>query len=107
MPHVYFYLNQYGDPIRITERTMPQKLEENELLIFGVVLNGRVYPIFNRRQQQVLVLADNGQNIVMTPGLLEEYGSIYSRPIPRPNPVYTNNGLPPRPPRSQTRRANP
>ena len=58
-------------------------LVSNHTFIFGVSINGGVYPFYNRSGQQVLVYTHNGRNVIMTPELRERYGHIYSRILPR------------------------
>ena len=82
IPHVITYSNQFGERVRARDMILP--LASNQTFIFGVIINGGVYPFYNRAGQQVLVYTHNGRNVLMSQELWERYGHIYSRFVPRP-----------------------
>ena len=93
MPHVYFYTNKYGIRTRVSIG-MPNVLASVGDFIIGVVIDGGIYPVWNRNREWVLVRLRSGLHVRMTPSLLQQYRQFYTDPIPLPRPANPNNRIP-------------
>ena len=63
LPFVGFYSDPYGRLIRVTERALPNRLAQVDDMIIGVVINGGIYPIYNRCGEQILARSHNGRHV--------------------------------------------
>ena len=83
MPYVRFYTNEYGNRIKV-HAGMPNQLASLGGFILGVVINGRIYPVWNYKKEQVLVRLNNGQHVRMSEEWLERYQRYYVHPLRQP-----------------------
>ena len=80
MPDISYYANPEGQLVPIISGSMPQPLY-NDVFIFGVDINDRLYPLFDNRRRWILVDHRNGQVIPVTTELYHTYGHRYPADI--------------------------
>ena len=96
MPKVAFWSDRFDDRYSVNHaQVLPDQLALVDDYIIGVVLNGGIYPVWNRVGSQVIVHILSTRNVVMTPELHEQYDHYFTPFVRHPRWQYPNGRIPP------------
>lgn len=84
LPNIGFYEIPGGAIIPLISGVDP-RIAYDHYYALGVIFNGHLYPMYDRRRQWILVRLDNAQNVPMTGALYNRYGHLFYHPQQHPH----------------------